>query len=173
MAGIARGKVMPAVKFAEDEGMRMPESIFPADRHGRIPGRRSRDQPVRNRHRAEGRPTTTRVVPWAAEPTAQVIHDSYYSDGRPVTMAPRYVLAPHPRHVCGEGLEADRRAGTRVLTSSSPISTPTTRSSRRSVARAGPRSAASPTASRQSTSSTRCSTTSTRSARRRKSRSTR
>ena len=28
MAGIARGKVMPAVKFAEDEGMRMPESIF-------------------------------------------------------------------------------------------------------------------------------------------------
>ena len=28
MAGIARGKVMPAMKFAEDEGMRMPESIF-------------------------------------------------------------------------------------------------------------------------------------------------
>ena len=28
MAGIARGKVMPALKFAEDEGMRMPESIF-------------------------------------------------------------------------------------------------------------------------------------------------
>ena len=28
MAGIARGKVMPAPKFAEDEGMRMPESIF-------------------------------------------------------------------------------------------------------------------------------------------------
>ncbi len=31
-------------------------------------------------------------MPWAAEPTAQVIHDSFYSDGRPVTMAPRYVL---------------------------------------------------------------------------------
>ncbi len=28
MAGIARGKVMPAAKFAEDEGMRLPESIF-------------------------------------------------------------------------------------------------------------------------------------------------
>ncbi len=28
MAGIARGKVMPATKFAEDEGMRLPESIF-------------------------------------------------------------------------------------------------------------------------------------------------
>src|SRR5580704_17169098 len=28
MAGIARGKIMPAAKFAEDEGMRLPESIF-------------------------------------------------------------------------------------------------------------------------------------------------
>ena len=28
MAGVARGKVMPADKYAEDEGMRMPESIF-------------------------------------------------------------------------------------------------------------------------------------------------
>ena len=36
-----------------------------------------------------------RVVPWAAEPTAQVIHDCFYSDGRRVMMAPRHVL----RHV--------------------------------------------------------------------------
>ncbi|MFO7325511.1 MAG: glutamine synthetase family protein, partial [Pseudomonadota bacterium] len=35
---------------------------------------------------------TVRVVPWAAEPTAQVIHDCFYSDGRRVTMAPRHVL---------------------------------------------------------------------------------
>ena len=28
MAGVARGKVMPADKYAEDEGMRLPESIF-------------------------------------------------------------------------------------------------------------------------------------------------
>ena len=28
MAGIARGKIMPAAKFADDEGMRLPESIF-------------------------------------------------------------------------------------------------------------------------------------------------
>jgi glutamine synthetase len=31
-------------------------------------------------------------VPWAAEPTAQVINDCFYSDGRRVTMAPRHVL---------------------------------------------------------------------------------
>ena len=40
-------------------------------------------------------PKTVRRVPWAAEPTAQVIHDCFYSDGRRVTMAPRHVL----RHV--------------------------------------------------------------------------
>ena len=28
MAGVARGKVMPADRYAEDEGMRLPESIF-------------------------------------------------------------------------------------------------------------------------------------------------
>jgi glutamine synthetase len=37
-------------------------------------------------------PKTVRVVPWAAEPTAQVIHDCFYSDGRRVSMAPRQVL---------------------------------------------------------------------------------
>ena len=56
MAGIARGKVMPAMKFAEDEGMRMPESIFLQTVTGDYPGRRPRHQPVGNRHRAEGRP---------------------------------------------------------------------------------------------------------------------
>ena len=28
MAGVARGKLMPAEKFAEEEGMRLPEAIF-------------------------------------------------------------------------------------------------------------------------------------------------
>jgi glutamine synthetase len=37
-------------------------------------------------------PRTVRRVPWAAEPTAQVIHDCFYADGRRVKMAPREVL---------------------------------------------------------------------------------
>ena len=28
MAGVARGKVVPAEKYIEEEGMRLPESIF-------------------------------------------------------------------------------------------------------------------------------------------------
>jgi glutamine synthetase len=95
MAGIARGKVMPAMKFAEDEGMRMPESIFLQTVTGDYPDDDRAISPSEIDIVLKADPKTTRVVPWAAEPTAQVIHDSYYSDGRPVTMAPRYVL----RHI--------------------------------------------------------------------------
>jgi glutamine synthetase len=37
-------------------------------------------------------PETLRIVPWASEPTAQVIHDCYLRDGAPVDIAPRSVL---------------------------------------------------------------------------------
>src|SRR3982074_441142 len=83
MAGIARGKIMPAEKFAEDGGMRLPESVFLQTVTGDYPL-----QPGAAMGRAEidsvfkARPTTVRRVPWAAEPTAQVIHDCFYSDGR-------------------------------------------------------------------------------------------
>ena len=95
MAGIARGKVMPAVKFAEDEGMRMPESIFLQTVTGEYPEDDRAISPSEIDIVLKADPATTRVVPWAPEPTAQVIHDSYYHDGRPVTMAPRHVL----RHI--------------------------------------------------------------------------
>ena len=42
-------------------------------------------------------PSTVRMVPWAADPTAQVIHDCYDRDGKLVPFAPRSVL----RRVCG------------------------------------------------------------------------
>jgi glutamine synthetase len=96
MAGIARGKVMPAEKFTEDQGMRLPESIFLQTVTGDYP-----EEPGVAMSPAEidivlkPDPRTVRRVPWAAEPTAQVIHDCYYADGRRVTMAPREVL----RHV--------------------------------------------------------------------------
>ncbi len=95
MAGVARGKIMPAEKFAEDEGMRLPEGIFLQTVTGEYPEDDSAISPSEIDIVLKADPRTVRVVPWAAEPTAQVIHDCFYSDGRPVTMAPRYVL----RHV--------------------------------------------------------------------------
>jgi glutamine synthetase len=96
MAGIARGKIMPAAKFAADEGMKLPESIFLQTVTGDYPADTSEAMsPAEIDIVLKPDTRTVRVVPWAAEPTAQVIHDCYYSDGRTVTMAPRQVL----RHV--------------------------------------------------------------------------
>src|ERR1700745_259137 len=93
MAGIARGKIMPAAKFAEEEGMRLPESVFLQTVTGDYPpstGEAMSPAEIDIVLRAD--PKTVRRVPWAAEPTAQVIHDCFYSDGRRVSMAPRHVL---------------------------------------------------------------------------------
>ena len=92
MAGVARGKIMPAEKYAEDEGMRLPEGIFLQTVTGEWP----EDDSVINQSEIDidlvGDADTIRMVPWAPEPTAQVIHDCYYDDGRVVPMSPRYVL---------------------------------------------------------------------------------
>ena len=73
----------------------MPESIFLQTVTGEYPDDDRAISPSEIDIVLKADPTTLRVVPWAAEPTAQVIHDCFYRDGRPVTMAPRYVL----RHV--------------------------------------------------------------------------
>ena len=96
MAGIARGKIMPAEKFAVDAGLRLPESIFLQTVTGDYPlNTDAAMSPAEIDIVLKADPRTVREVPWAAEPTAQVIHDCFYSDGRRVTMAPRHVL----RHV--------------------------------------------------------------------------
>ena len=92
MAGVARGKLVPAQKYVEEEGMRLPESIFLQTVTGEYPEDDSAISPSEIDIVLKADPSTIRVVPWAAEPTAQVIHDCFYGDGRPVPMAPRYVL---------------------------------------------------------------------------------
>ncbi|MDJ0956724.1 MAG: glutamine synthetase family protein [Arenicellales bacterium] len=93
MSGVSRGKIMPADKFANEGGMRLPESIFTqtvtgsyAERAYDIANPTDIDMSMRPD------PDTVRPVPWAKEPTAQVIHDSYYLDGSAVELAPRHVL---------------------------------------------------------------------------------
>jgi glutamine synthetase len=94
LAGVARGKIMPASKFFDDTGMSLPSSIFMQTISGEYPepdGDFRYDPSDGDIHL---RPdfATLCEVPWAADPTAQVIHDAYYHDGRPVEIAPRQVL---------------------------------------------------------------------------------
>ncbi len=94
MAGIARGKFVPAAKFCRHEGMRLPESLFIQTVTGTyadtdVVGDADQDIQLRPD------PSTIRMVPWANEPTAIIIHDCFFHDGAPVDISPRHVL----RHV--------------------------------------------------------------------------
>ncbi|OUD13963.1 glutamine synthetase family protein [Thioflexithrix psekupsensis] len=92
MSGIARGKIIPANKFSADEGMRLPENIFVQTVTGEYPDDESVINPAEIDMQLHPDSNTIRVVPWAHEPTAQVIHDCYYRDGEAVDLAPRTVL---------------------------------------------------------------------------------
>jgi len=84
---------MPAEKFQGDRGMRLPESIFLQTVTGDYPEDTAQAMsPAEIDIILKPDPRTVRRVPWAAEPTAQVIHDCFYADGRRVKMAPREVL---------------------------------------------------------------------------------
>ena len=99
LTGVARGKILPREKFTEDRGMRLPEVVVAMSVTGEYPN----DGPyfdVVSRNDADmhlvADPSTVCIVPWAADPTAQVIHDCYDRDGALVPFAPRSVL----RRVC-------------------------------------------------------------------------
>ncbi len=94
LAGVARGKIMPASKFFEDTGMALPSSIFMQTISGEYPEEGGDFRYDPSDGDIELRPdfTTLCLVPWAPDPTAQVIHDAFYRDGRPMEIAPRQVL---------------------------------------------------------------------------------
>ena len=93
-AGVARGKLMPTPKFFGGNPMTLPASMFTQTITG--------DYPEEEEAFTEGltdsdlifRPdfSTLAVVPWASDPTAQVIHDAFHKDGKPFEIAPRNVL---------------------------------------------------------------------------------
>jgi glutamine synthetase len=93
-AGVARGKIMPASKFFNAPAMNLPSSIFHQTISGEYP---DDDVP------GAGDPAdadlvlvpdfaTLCVVPWASDPTAQLIHDCYNRAGEPIEVAPRQLL---------------------------------------------------------------------------------
>ena len=91
MAGQARGKIVPRHKYDPAAGLRLPEAVHMMSVTGDYPEEDFTSV-------ADGDmllvpdASTLRPVPWAKEPTAQIIHDCHYFDGRPMELACRSVL---------------------------------------------------------------------------------
>jgi glutamine synthetase len=94
ITGIPRGKIMPAQKFLHGGTPRLPESIFIQSVTGEYPEDPNDEltDPAIIDIKLTPDPATVRLVPWAHEPTAQIIHDCHYANGTPVPIAPRQVL---------------------------------------------------------------------------------
>lgn len=100
LTGVARGKILPREKFTEDRGMRLPQAIVAMGVTGEFPASGPYYDviaPTDHDMQLRPDPSTVRIVPWASDPTAQVIHDCFDHDGKLIPYAPRSVL----RHVCG------------------------------------------------------------------------
>lgn len=93
--GIARGKIMPTEKFIAEGGIRLPESVMMQTTTGDYPDNevyyRLLD-PADIDMVLKPDPTAVFTVPWAVEPSAQIIHDCYNGKGEPFPLSPRNVL---------------------------------------------------------------------------------
>jgi glutamine synthetase len=93
VTGNARGKFIPAHQFMARSDLKLPESILIQT----VTGEYTDDhwdfvEPTDTDMLLTPDPSTLRRVPWAREPTAQVIADCYKADGAPHPLASRNVL---------------------------------------------------------------------------------
>ncbi|MDH3387173.1 MAG: glutamine synthetase family protein [Gammaproteobacteria bacterium] len=92
LAGAARGKIMPAAKFTGATTLRMPQAIFMQSVTGEYLDSFDEINPLDIDMILQPDPYTIRRLPWAREPSAQVIHDCFDLKGEPISFSPRQVL---------------------------------------------------------------------------------
>ena len=95
MAGIGRGKILPAKRFIDGmkkTGLRIPEALFVQSVTGDYPRKDTVTDPATKDVYLVPDPDTIRLVPWYPDPTAQVICDAHYFGGDPVSIAARHIL---------------------------------------------------------------------------------
>ncbi|MEM7545351.1 MAG: glutamine synthetase family protein [Pseudomonadota bacterium] len=92
LAGIARGKVMPASKFVRGGDVRLPVSILISTITGDYADVVRKDFDSDSDLLLRPDYSTVRAVPWASDPSLQIIHDLVDSNGKPAGAAPRQVL---------------------------------------------------------------------------------
>ncbi|MDX1342570.1 glutamine synthetase family protein [Reinekea sp. G2M2-21] len=93
--GIARGKIMPTDKFIAEKGIRLPESVMLQTATGDYPDDESYYSlldPLDIDMILRPDESAVFTVPWAVEPSAQIIHDCYDTMGNLMELSPRAVL---------------------------------------------------------------------------------
>lgn len=92
IAGMARGKFVPAERYLADKGIRIAKGLFTQTITGDYIELVESINPADIDMEARPVAKSRRIVPWAPYPTAQIIHDCYHLDGTPVDISPRQVL---------------------------------------------------------------------------------
>ena len=142
IAGVARGKAMPAFKFEHQKSFFLPTSIFLQTITGEWA-----DAPKGEEEYKEPDMTlvpdfsTATSAPWTADITLQIIHDAYDQRGVPVPTSPRNVLKRVLALYAAEGWrpvvapEMEFFFVARNLDPNMPIMPPMGRSGRRAAAK--------------------------------------
>ena len=92
LPGIARGKAVPATKFARQSHFHLPDSIFFQTITGGWGEAAGEDGFIEKDMVLRPDWNTTSAAPWTGDWTLQVIHDAYDLDGTPIPYSPRNVL---------------------------------------------------------------------------------
>lgn len=93
IAGMSRGKAMPARKFSSSDSMYLPTSIFYQTITGDyVDIEEMKDQWIESDLVLKPDYTTATAAPWSADVTLQVVHDAFLQDGSRCPVAPRNVL---------------------------------------------------------------------------------
>lgn len=104
LAGIARGKVMPASKFVQGTDVRLPVSILISTINGNYADVTRQDFNTDSDLTLLPDYSTARAVPWAGDPSLLIIHDLLDGEGNYAAAAPRQVLRRVVEHYAAKGL---------------------------------------------------------------------
>ncbi|KIN77980.1 glutamine synthetase family protein [Sulfitobacter mediterraneus] len=92
LPGIARGKAVPASKFARQDYFHLPDSIFYQTITGNWGEAAGDEGFIEKDMILKPDMDTATAAPWTGDWTLQVIHDAYDRDDQPVPFSPRNVL---------------------------------------------------------------------------------
>ena len=92
LPGIARGKAVPASKFARQDYFHLPDSVFYQTITGDWGEAAGDDGFIERDMVLRPDMSTATAAPWTGDWTLQVIHDAFDSAGEPIPFSPRNVL---------------------------------------------------------------------------------